>query len=79
MAASNIWEAGGLIRSRFGLSHANLQYHFGLLDFTVLDGKINVEQVFSLNVDQMRPKSTGFVRLDRVDIHRSPIISFRYM
>jgi len=79
MAASNIWEAGGLIRSRPGVSHANLQYHFGPLGFTVLDGKINVEQAFSLNVDQMRPKSTGSVRLDRADIHRSPIIAFRYM
>ena len=79
MAASNIWEVGGLIRSRPGVSYANLQYHFGPLGFTVSDGKINVEQAFSLNVDQMRPKSTGSVLLDRADIHRSPIIAFQYM
>ncbi len=79
MAASNIWETGGFIRSRPGLSHANLQYHFGPLGFTILDEKIKVEQAFSLNVDQMRPRSRGSVSLNRSDVHAAPIIAFNYL
>jgi len=79
MAASNIWEAGGLIRSNGDVTHPNLQYHFGPLGFTISNGNIKVEQAFSLNVDQMRPRSTGEIRLNPSDAHASPVISFRYM
>jgi len=79
MAGSNIWEAGGLIRSNEAVTHPNLQYHFGPLGFTLANGRIQVEQAFSLNVDQMRPKSTGEIRLNPSDIKASPIITFRYM
>ncbi|NBR41124.1 MAG: choline dehydrogenase, partial [Alphaproteobacteria bacterium] len=79
MAGSNIWEAGGLIRSNEDVSHPNLQYHFGPLGFTMSNGKIKVEQAFSLNVDQMRPKSTGEIRLNPSDPQSSPMINFRYM
>jgi len=79
MASSNIWEAGGLIRSNDDVTHPNLQYHFGPLGFTISNGRIKVEQAFSLNVDQMRPKSSGEIRLNPSDINASPIISFQYM
>jgi len=79
MAASNIWEAGGLIRSNSDVTHPNLQYHFGPLGFTISNGKIKVEQAFSLNVDQMRPKSTGEIKLNPSDPYKSPMINFRYM
>ena len=79
MAASNIWETGGFIRSRPGLSHANLQYHFGPLGFSVLNKRIKVEQAFSLNVDQMRPLSRGSVSLNRFNVNSAPKITFNYM
>ena len=79
MASSNIWEAGGFIRSNDDVEHPNLQYHFGPLGFSIKNGKIKVEQAFSLNVDQMRPKSTGYIRLNPSAVNNHPIINFNYM
>ena len=79
IVSSNIWEAGGLIRSHENLSHPNLQYHFGPIGFQIANGNVQIEQAFSLNVDHMRPKSTGYVELDRSNIKKPPKINFKYM
>ena len=79
LASSNIWEAGGFIRSYHHLEYPNLQYHFGPLGFSIKNGKIKVEQAFSLNVDQMRPKSTGYIKLNPSAVNDHPIIRFNYM
>ena len=79
LASSNIWEAGGFIRSYDHLEYPNLQYHFGPLGFSIKNGKIKVEQAFSLNVDQMRPKSTGYIKLNSSAVNDHPIIRFNYM
>ena len=79
LASSNIWEAGGFIRSHDHLEYPNLQYHFGPLGFSIKNGKIKVEQAFSLNVDQMRPKSTGYIKLNSSAVNDHPIIRFNYM
>jgi choline dehydrogenase len=79
IGTSNIWEAGGLVRSNDRVAYPNLQYHFGPLGFTVENQKIKVEQAFSLNVDQMRPISRGDVNLDESNPAGSPVIKFNYM
>ncbi len=79
IAGSNIWEAGGFVRSNADVRYANLQYHFGPLGFKILKGKVSVEQAFSINVDQMRPKSHGRVSLNPCAVNGKPIINFQYM
>ncbi len=59
MAASNIWEAGGLIRSNHKVAYPNLQYHFGPVGFEYKEGDINLLQAFAIHVDQLRPRSRG--------------------
>ena len=79
LAASNIWEAGGLVRGNDRVEYPNLQYHFGPVGFSVEKGKVRVEQAFSLNVDQMRPKSRGQVLLNHNDVHAKPTLMFNYL
>ena len=57
----------------------NLQDHFGPVGFSVEDGKIRVEQAFSLNVDQMRPESRGQILLDQSNVRGKPTLIFNYL
>ena len=79
IASSSFWEAGGLVRGNEFVKYPNLQYHFGPLGYEIKREKIHVNQAFSLNVDHMRPKSTGYVRLNRNAIHDKPEISYNYL
>ena len=79
IATSNIWEAGGLIRSNDDVTHPNLQYHFGPLGFTVDGDRITVNQAFSVNVDHGRPRTKGYLALDRATPHGPPKLHFNYL
>jgi choline dehydrogenase len=77
--ASNHFEAGGFIRSRAGVRHPDLQYHF-LPIAADYDGKEKVDQHgFQLHVGPMRPTSTGSVRLRSADPRQAPSIRFNYL
>jgi choline dehydrogenase len=77
--ASNHFEAGGFIRSRAGVRHPDLQYHF-LPIAADYDGKDAVKQHgFQLHVGPMRPTSTGSIRLKSADPREHPAITFNYM
>ncbi|HEV3019761.1 MAG TPA: choline dehydrogenase [Burkholderiaceae bacterium] len=77
--ASNHFEAGGFIRSRAGVRHPDLQYHF-LPIAADYDGKEKIEQHgFQLHVGPMRPTSTGSVRLRSADPRQAPAIRFNYL
>lgn len=80
VATSNIWEAGGLIRSNPDIPHPNLQYHFGPVGFQAgADGGIRVQQAFSLNVDHSRPHSRGHLRLNPDNPESAPLMFFGYL
>ena len=79
IAKSNIWEAGGLIRSNKDITYPNLQYHFGPLGFTVEGVRITVNQAFSVNVDHARPRAKGHIELNRDDPLGSPKLHFNYL
>lgn len=76
---SNHFEAGGFIRSRAGVKHPNLQYHF----FPVAanyDGTAPAkDHGFQAHVGPMRPTSRGYVRTISNDPRKSPEIRFNYM
>lgn len=63
MAASDIWEAGGLIRGNGKTAYSNLQYDFGPVGFEYHDGNIKLLQAFAIHVDQLRPRSRGSISL----------------
>ncbi|MGB0798470.1 MAG: GMC family oxidoreductase, partial [Planktomarina sp.] len=78
-AASNIWEAGGLIRGNDHVPYANLQYHFGPVGFEYVGEKIQLSQAFAIHVDQLRPRSRGQITLNSTDPFAKPRLDFNYL
>ena len=79
MAASNIWEAGGLIRGNDQVTYPNLQYHFGPVGFEYNDGDIKLLQAFAIHVDQLRPRSKGAMFLKSGNPYDKPSLHFAYL
>ncbi len=79
LAASNVWEAGGLIRGNDGVAYPNLQYHFGPTGYEYEGARIRLKQAFMLQVDQLRPGSRGHVALRSADPSTKPAMFFRYL
>jgi choline dehydrogenase len=79
LAASNIWEAGGLIRSNHHVAYPNLQYHFGPVVFEYHDNSIRLLQAFALHVDQLRPRSRGQIMLASANPVDKPLLNFGYL
>lgn len=79
LGATNHFEAGGFIRSRAGIKHPDLQYHF--LPMAVrYDGRNPSDRHgYQAHVGPMRSRSTGFLRLKNNDPRQHPIIDPRYM
>ncbi len=79
IAASNIWEAGGLIRSCDNVRYPDLQYHFGPVGFEYNENRIEVMQGFSLHVDMLRPRSSGSISLYSSSPDDAPLLNFNYL
>ncbi|SLN56812.1 Oxygen-dependent choline dehydrogenase [Roseovarius albus] len=79
IAASNIWEAGGLIRGNDTVPYPNLQYHFGPVGFEYVGDKIQLRQAFAIHVDQLRPRSRGEIRLASANPTDKPLMHFNYL
>jgi choline dehydrogenase len=79
IAASNIWEAGGLIRSNADVDYANLHTHFAPIAFEYDGQKIRLSQGFGVHVDVCRPKSRGTVTLQSPNPQAKPNIRFNYL
>lgn len=79
LGASNIWEAGGLVRGNERVGYPNLQYHFAPISARYQGRKIVLSQGFTLQVDQLRPASRGRVALNSADPADSPAVRFNYL
>lgn len=79
VAASNIWEAGGLVRGNADVAYPNLQYHFGPVGFEYTDNRITILQAFACHIDLLRPESRGRVRLASGDPQAKPVLNFNYL
>ena len=77
--ASNIWEAGGLVRGNDSVDYPNLQYHFAPISAHYEGRRIKLEQGFTLQVDQLRPRSKGRVSLNSPDPADRPLAFFNYL
>jgi choline dehydrogenase len=79
LGASNHFEAGGFIRSRPGVEHPDLQFHFFPMAVRY-DGKSpNNSHGFQAHVGPMRSQSKGWVKLRSADPGDAPRICFNYM
>lgn len=78
LGASNHFEVGGFIRSRAGVQHPDLQFHFipgivvGQLDFLAADG-------FQAHCGTMRPTSRGTIKLSSADFRDAPLIDPNFL
>jgi choline dehydrogenase len=79
MGASNHFEAGGFIRSKAGVEHPDLQYHFFPMAVRYDGQSPNNAHGFQAHVGSMRSRSRGWVKLrsDRPD--DNPRVCFNYM
>jgi len=79
LGATNHFESGGFIRSRAGVQHPDLQYHFLPIAITY-DGKEKVDQHgFQAHVGPMRPTSRGAITLASANPREAPRILFNYL
>ncbi len=79
VASSNIWEAGGLIRSNTQVAYPNIQYHFGPVGAEESGGRLKLNQAFSIHIDQLRPHSRGYIALKSSDAATKPALHFNYL
>jgi choline dehydrogenase len=79
LGATNHFEAGAFIRSRAGIEHPDIQYHFLPLAVTYDGNSLASEHGFQAHVGSLRSKSRGHVRLASPDPLAAPKIVFNYM
>ncbi len=79
-ATSVFWEAGGLIRSSPEMDYPDIELQFGPAGFDIgSDGKISLDQAFSIHVDQSRPSSVGHIELRSANPTDKPKLHFNYL
>jgi choline dehydrogenase len=78
VASSNHFEVGGFIRSKPGLTHPDLQYHFIP---AIVTGQLEIhpEHGYQAHCGTMRPESRGEVRLTSADIFDAPLIDPNFL
>jgi choline dehydrogenase len=77
--ATNHFEAGGFIRSRAGIHHPDIQYHFLPMAVSYDGANLAAEHGYQAHVGPLRSNSRGSVRLKSVDPRQAPRIQFNYM
>ncbi|MBM3583346.1 MAG: choline dehydrogenase [Alphaproteobacteria bacterium] len=79
LGASNHFEAGGFIRSRAGVQHPDLQYHFFPMVKKYYDTEAATGHGFQAHIGPMRSPSRGYLKLRSANPDEHPIIDPRYM
>jgi choline dehydrogenase len=79
LGTSSHFEAGGFIRSRAGVEHPDLQYHFLPIAMNYDGSNPANSHGYQAHVGPMRPTSTGTVKLRSADPRQAPSILFKYM
>ncbi len=79
IGTSNQFEAGGFIRSRPGVEHPDLQYHFLPIAMNYDGTNPASTHGFQAHVGPMRPTSRGHVKLRSADPRTHPSILFNYL
>jgi choline dehydrogenase len=77
--ASNIWEAGGLVRTNDAVASPNIQYHFGPVAIDYVGDRIQLKQGFQIHVSQLRQESKGRIELASSSAADAPRIVFNFL
>ena len=77
--ASNQFEAGGFIRTRAGIEHPDIQYHFLPIAMNYDGASMQDDHGFQVHLGPMRPTSKGHVRIRSANPRDYPEILFNYM
>ncbi len=79
--ASNQFEVGGFIRSRAGIEHPDLQYHFLpiAVGYEHKDGSAKIGPSYQVDADALRPESRGHVAIASADPRIAPDIDPNYL
>ena len=72
-------EAGAFIRSRVGIEHPDIQYHFLPAVVTNHGRDPGTQHAFQVHVGTMREKSRGWLKLKSADPKTHPIIEPNYL
>jgi choline dehydrogenase len=76
--ASNIWEAGGLVRTNSTVHAPNIQFHFGPVGIDYENEKLMLRQGFQIHISQLRQESRGAIELVSADPAQPPRINFDF-
>ena len=79
LAETNHFDVGGFIRTRPGIEHPDVQYHFLPMAMTYDAKNINRIHGYQAMVDMMRPLSRGHVKIRSADPRQAPEILFNYL
>ncbi|MCB9948037.1 MAG: choline dehydrogenase [Rhodospirillaceae bacterium] len=79
LGATNHFEAGGFIRSRAGVEHPDIQYHFLPMAVRYDGGNPSDRHGFQAHVGPMRPTSRGRLALRSTDPKDAPILQPNYL
>ncbi|WAH55325.1 choline dehydrogenase [Pseudomonas silvicola] len=77
--ASNIWKAGGLVRTDNALASPNIQFHFGPVGIDYVGDRIKLKQGFQIHISQLRQESRGRLALVSTDPQTPPHIIFNFL
>ena len=79
LGATNHFEAGGFIRSRPGVEHPDLQFHFLPIAASYDGSSTQPGHGFQAHVGPMRATSSGWIKLKSADPRQAPAIQFNYL
>ncbi|HEY7689638.1 MAG TPA: choline dehydrogenase [Dongiaceae bacterium] len=79
LGATNHFEAGGFIRSRAGVEHPDLQFHFLPIAASYDGSSTQPGHGFQAHVGPMRATSRGWIKLKSADPKAHPAIQFNYL
>lgn len=78
-AASNFWEAGGLVRSNAEVPYGNFELQFIPVAIDYVAEKTILKQGFQIHISQARPESRGAVRLRSADPAVAPRVELNLL
>lgn len=78
-AASNFWEAGGLVRTNSEVPYGNFELQFIPVAIDYQGSKTILKQGFQIHISQARPESRGSIRLQSADPFVAPRIDINLL
>ena len=79
LAASNMYEAGGLVRSDPDIDYPNIEFQFCPVGVTFTDKGMELDQGFILHQDLLRPTSRGELTLASANPRDKVRLQFNYL